>query len=102
MQLMVQKLVYFLSNSGVLELQSGEDHTQFFKHIRKIHKYLSALDKTKYLEPKFGAVLEPLAKHIKENCDSDQNSTLTSNISLFKNNPSMVKGDLSSLLAVTG
>ena len=62
------------------------------------------MDKTKYLEPKFGEHLEPLAKHIKENCDSDTHSTITSSISVFKNLPgaSGSKGDLASLLSITG
>ena len=59
------------------------------------------MDRTKYLEPKFGEHLEPLAKHIKDNCDSDAHSTITSNISVFKNNAG-VKGDSASLLAITG
>jgi hypothetical protein len=100
---MVEKLVYFLSIHNVdVNSNDGEDHMKFFKHIRKISKVLVTMDKTKSLEPKFGDIIEPLARHIKDHCDSDQTSTITSNISVFKNNTGGSKGDLASLLAITG
>jgi len=50
------------------------------------------MDRQKYLSPKFSESLEPISNHIKFNCDSETNSTLTSNFSVFK-----VTGDLNSL-----
>ena len=66
--------------------QFGQEDYKFFKHIRKIHKYLAQLDKHKYLDPKFGDAFNPLSKYIKDNCDknSDAMSQLTSNLSVFK------------------
>jgi hypothetical protein len=62
-----------------------EDY-KFFKHIKKIHKFLSTMDRQKYLLPKYGEALEPLSKYIRENSDknSDVMSNMTSNLSVFK------------------
>lgn len=67
-----------------MHLMSEENH-KFFKHMRKIYKYLSQMDRTKYLEPKFSESLEPLSKFIKDKCDSETMSTMTSQFSMFKN-----------------
>jgi len=60
---------------------------KFYKHIRKIYKYLASLDKQKYTHPKFSSSLEPLSRFIKDNVSdtSETMSTLTSNFSVFKN-----------------
>ena len=87
--LMGEKLIFFFALHGN---EIGEDHSKFFKHIRKIHKYLANMDRQKYIAPKFSESLEPLSNHIKFNCDSETTSTLTSNFSVFKAN-----GDLNSL-----
>ena len=86
---MGEKLIFFLTLHGK---ELGEDHTKFFKHFRKIHKYLANMDRQKYLAPKFSESMEALSNHIKFNCDSETNSTLTSNFSVFK-----TEGNLNSL-----
>lgn len=67
---MSEKLIFFFALK-----ENGEDHNKFFKHIRKIQKYLANMDKQKFLAPKFSESLEPLANHIKFNCDSESYST---------------------------
>jgi hypothetical protein len=69
---------------------------RFFKHIRKIYKYLAVIDKMKAPgETLFSECFDPLSTFIKEKTDWEtrsngiSNSTLTSNfsnISLLKNN----------------
>lgn len=77
-KLIVDKLLFFLIstkdikvNQNINNLLLNEDHTKFFKHIRKIQKYLAQIDKNYNLEPKFSDTFIPLYKFIKENCDSD-------------------------------
>jgi len=89
---MGEKLIFFFTLHGH---ELGEDHTKFFKHFRKIQKYLCNMDRQKYLAPKFSESMEALSNHIKFNCDSETNSTLTSNFSVFKAN-----SDLNSLAVV--
>ena len=50
------------------EPRSGEPSKdlQFFRHIRKIQKYLAVLDKVKSSAPRLSECLEPLTKYIKE------------------------------------
>jgi hypothetical protein len=78
---MGEKLIFFLQIHGH---QNGEDLLKFFKHIRKIHKYLANMDRQKTGMARFSESLEPLSNYIKFNCDSETNSTLTSNFSLLK------------------
>ena len=55
------------------------------------------MDKHRLSGTKFSESLEPLSTHIKFNCDSETNSTITSNISVFK-----TSGDINSLLVNPG
>ena len=79
------------------EPKSPESSTdlQFFRHVRKIQKYLSVLDKVKSGAPHLSESLEPLTKYIKEQRLSGLGepgsssrismSTLTSNLSNLSN-----------------
>lgn len=59
------------------------------------------MDRTKYLEPKFSDSLEPLSKFIKDKCDSETMSTMTSQFSMFKNSAGGTS-ELTSLIALAG
>ena len=76
---------------------------QFFKHIRKLQKYLNILDKVKSQGPYLSLGLEPLTKYIKEKVfDGNMStggismSTLTSlsNISAFRHTNSSELGGM--------
>ena len=54
--------------------QFTQDDYKFFKHIRKIHKFLAQLDRQKYISPKFGDAFNPISKYIKENCDKNSDA----------------------------
>jgi hypothetical protein len=41
---MGEKLIFFFT---LYEIDLGDDHIKFFKHIRKIHKYMGNMDKQK-------------------------------------------------------
>lgn len=63
---------------------------KFFKHIRKIHKYLVKLEQSKPRDPNFSESLAALYSFIKERHDSETASTMTSNFSMFKNYSSVL------------
>ena len=69
---------------------STEEMQKFFKHIRKIHKYLVKLEQSKPRDPNFSESLSALYAFIRERTDSETASTMTSNFSMFKNYPSVL------------
>ena len=44
-----------------------EDDSKWARQITKLHKYLSTMDKSKYLIPKYSETLEPLINFLKDN-----------------------------------
>ena len=66
----------------------------YFKHIRKIHKYIKVMDQNKKNWPKFSEYLEPLSIVVKDLYEDDTSSTgilssmnsQISNFDLGKNN----------------
>lgn len=60
---------------------------KFFKHVRKIYKYLAVIDKFKTEEIRYSECFEPLSNFIKEKTDWENKSngmsmtTLTSEFS---------------------
>lgn len=106
--LIVNKLICILeANPDTFQIGNDSD-LKFYKHLRKIYKYVAQLDKTKQSSPKFGMAIEPLYTFFKENYDADETvSTLTSTNSVFKNLQGIMRDnsgshELESLAGVTG
>ena len=61
------------------------------RQMKKIHKCLVAMDKSKYLIPKFSETIENLANYINDHFvqpDGEAQSTMTSDMSLIIDNKS--------------
>ena len=65
----------------------SESDMRFFKHLRKIYKYIAVIDKLKSDEIRYSECFEPLSNFIKDKTDWENKSngmsmtTLTSNFS---------------------
>ena len=79
------------TNTSALLATSSEEMQKFYRHIRKIHKYLVKLEQGKPRDPNFSDCLQQLHGFIKERTDSETASTMTSNFSMFKNYSSALK-----------
>jgi len=78
-----------------LNQNSQESDTSFFRHIRKIHKYLVALERGQKKKGKasdapdqkfFSDCLDPLSKYVKQNFLSDDESSRGSMITTMTSN----------------
>jgi hypothetical protein len=63
----------------------SESDLKFFKHIRKIYKYLAVIDKLKTGEILYSECFEPLSTYIKEKTDWENRSNGMSNLTLSSN-----------------
>ena len=106
--LIVNKLINILDTNPDAFQIGNENDLKFYKHLRKIFKYVAQLDKAKQSGPKFGMAIEPLYTYFKENYDADETvSTLTSTNSVFKNLQGIMRDnsgshELESMAGVTG
>ena len=81
----LSQLEHKMENSGSGNF--SESDLKFFKHIRKIYKYLAVMDKLKTGEILYSECFEPLSNYIKDKTDWENKSngmsmtTLTSNFS---------------------
>ena len=68
--------------------EKADDHLKYYKHIRKIYKYLARMDRIKDQAPRFSESMEGLCKFIRETQGetSETASTLTSTFSVFQVN----------------